>query len=73
MVDKEQVKKMICKAVDNIPECAEIIDCYTEHSSGDCKAFIKVVIKVKDITDENTLELQNTAHDAFNTDMGFIS
>lgn len=29
MVDKEQVKKMICKAVDNIPECAEIIDCYT--------------------------------------------
>lgn len=30
-MDKESVKKMINQAVDNIPNCAEIADCYTEH------------------------------------------
>lgn len=73
IVDKEKVKEMICEAIDNVPECAEIIDCYTEHSYGDCQAFIKLVIKVKDTTDENLLEFHDIAHNAFYTDMGFIS
>lgn len=64
---------MICKAIDNIPECAEIIDCYTEHSNGDCQAFIKIVVKVKGTAEENISEFHDIAHNAFNTDMGFIS
>mgnify|MGYP003296054262 CR=1 FL=1 len=72
-VEKEKVKKMICQAIDNIPDCAEIKDCYTEHSFGDSEAYIKVFIKVKEETNENIIEFHNIAHDAFGTDMGFIS
>lgn len=72
-MDKERVKDLICKAIDNIPEYAEIVDCYTEHSFGDTEAYIKVSIKVKEETDENVLKFHNIAHDSFGTDMGFIS
>ena len=72
-MDKEKVKDLICKAIDNIPDCAEIIDCYTEHSFGDTEAYIKVFIKVKEENDENIIKFHNVAHNAFGTDMGFIS
>ncbi len=72
-MDKERVKKMINQAVDNIPNCAEIADCYTEHSFGATEAYIKLFIKVKEETDENIIEFHNIAHDSFGTDMGFIS
>ncbi|MHC1722504.1 MAG: hypothetical protein AB9836_04780 [Aminipila sp.] len=72
-MNKDKVKEMICKAIDNLPECAEITDCYTEHGYGDCKAFLKVKIEVKDQTEENQIEFHTIAHNAFNTGMGFIS
>ena len=72
-MDKERVKDLICKAIDNIPDCAGIVDCYTEHSYYDTEAYIKVFIKVNEETDENIIEFHNIAHDAFGTDMGFIS
>ncbi|UYZ39064.1 hypothetical protein OD350_28750 (plasmid) [Clostridium beijerinckii] len=72
-MDKEKVKKMLCEAIDNIPECADVEDCYTEYSYGDCKAYIKTVIKVKDETEDNKIKFHDIAHNAFNTDMGFIS
>lgn len=73
IVDKESVKDLICKAIYNIPDCAEIVDCYTQHSFLDTEAYIKVFIKVKEETDENIVEFHNMAHDAFGTGMGFIS
>ncbi|WP_394870539.1 hypothetical protein [Clostridium butyricum] len=72
-MDKEKVKKMLCEAIDNIPEYAEVKDCYIEHSYGDCQAYIKVVIKVKNEMDDNIIKFHDIAHNAFNTDMGFIS
>lgn len=72
-MDKEKVKKMICEAIDNIPDCAEIKDCYTEHSYGDVEAYIKIYIKVKEEIDDNIIEFHNIAHNAFGTNMGFIS
>lgn len=72
-MDKESVKDLICKAIDNIPNCAEIVDCYTQHGFGDKEAYINVHIKVREETDENIIEFHNIAHDAFGTDMGFIS
>lgn len=72
-MDKERVKDLICQAIDNIPDCAEIADCYTEHSFGAAEAYIKVYVKVKEDTDENIMGFHNIAHDAFGTDMGFIS
>lgn len=72
-MDKEKIKELICKAIDNIPNCAEIVDCYTQHSFCDTEAYIKVLVKVKEETDENIIEFHNIAHDAFGTDMGFIS
>lgn len=72
-MDKEKVKDLICKAIDNIPDCAEIVDCYTEYSYFSAEAYIKVAIKVKEETDGNISEFHDIAHDAFGTDMGFIS
>lgn len=72
-MDKEMVKKMVCEAIDNIPECAEIQDCYTEHSYYDSEAYIKIRVAVKEETDENIEQFHDVAHDAFSTDMGFIS
>lgn len=73
MIEKEKVKQMVCQAIDNIPDCAEIVDCYTEHSYFDSEAYIKIHVKVKEETDENIIKFHNVAHDAFETDMGFIS
>ncbi len=72
-MNKDIVKKMLCEAIDNIPDCAEIKDCYTEHSFGDTEAYIKIQIKVKDESEENIIQFHNIAHNAFNTDMGIIS
>ncbi|MBD8524048.1 hypothetical protein [Lysinibacillus fusiformis] len=72
-MDKEKVKVMICKAIDNIPNCADIVDCYTEHSFGDSQAFIKVVVKVNEATEENLTQFHNIAHKAFDSNMGFTS
>jgi len=72
-MNKDIVKKLICEAIDNIPECAEINDCYTEHSFGDTEAYIKIHVKVKDETRENINLFHDIAHNAFNTNMGFIS
>lgn len=71
-MDKEEVKRLICEAIDNIPDCAEIADCYTEHGFGDTKAYIKVFVKVNEETGENVVEFHNIAHRAFGVDMGFI-
>ncbi len=30
--DIDKIKEMICKAIDNVPSCADSVDCYTEHS-----------------------------------------
>lgn len=72
-MDKEKVREMVCEAINNIPECAEIVDCYTEHSFGDSEAYIKIHVRVKEETEDSIMEFHNVAHDAFNTDMGFIS
>ena len=72
-LDKEKVKEMICKAIDNIPDCAGITDCYTEHSFMSPNAYIKIEVKAKDETDKNIVEFHNHAHDAFGAEMGFIS
>lgn len=72
-MDKEEVKKMLCKAIDNIPQCAEIKDCYTEHNYGEGKAYIKILVEVKDKSESSVLTFHNIAHEAFNTDMGFMS
>lgn len=72
-IDAETTKTLICNAIDNIPDCAGITDCYTEHSFGDTEAWIKIHIAVKENTDDNRLIFHEVAHDAFNTDMGFIS
>ena len=39
-MDKESVKDLICKAIDNIPNCAEIVDCYTQHGFADTEAYM---------------------------------
>ncbi|MFG3435065.1 hypothetical protein [Lysinibacillus fusiformis] len=72
-MDKEKVKEMVCKAIDNIPDCADIVDCYTEHSFGDSQAFIKVVVEVKEETEENITQFHNIAHEAFDSSMDFTS
>lgn len=72
-MEKEKVKNMLCDAINNIPESAEITDCYIEHSYGDCKAYIKVAVEVKEKSDKNILEFNSIAHNAFDTNMGIIS
>lgn len=72
-MDRDGVKKKVCQAIDNIPDCAGITDCYTEHSYCSGEAVIKIYIEVKEETEENIVEFHNVAHDAFNTDMGFMS
>ena len=72
-MDKEKVKVMICKAIDNIPNCADIVDCYTEHSFGDSQAFIKVVVKVKEETEENLTQFHSITHKAFDSGMDLTS
>ena len=72
-MDKEQIKKMICQAIDNIPDCAEIKDCYTEHGFMAAEAYIKIFVKVTEETDANIIEFHNIAHDAFGTEMGQFS
>ncbi len=72
-MDKEKVKQMLCTAIDNIPEYAEIKDCYEEHSFGDCKAYLHVVIEVTKKTDDNLNKFHKIAHNSFNTDMDSMS
>jgi hypothetical protein len=72
-MDKVKVKDMICKAVDNLPDCADIVDCYVEHSLGDSQAFIKIVIKVKEETEESISEFNEAAHKAFSSNMGSLA
>lgn len=72
-MDREEVKKLICEAIDNIPNCADIADAYVEHSFGDSEAWIKVHVKVNEETDKNIIEFHNIAHNAFDTKLGFIS
>lgn len=72
-MEKEKVKDILCKAIDNIPEYAEIKDCYIEHSYGDNQAYMKVIIRVKDNTEDNIIKFHDIAHNSFNTDMDFIS
>lgn len=72
-VSIELTKKLICEAIDNIPSCAVIKDCYVEHSFGAAEAFIKIKIKVKEDTAEAVQEFHEVAHNAFNTSMGLIS
>ena len=73
IMDKEEVKKMICEAIDNIPNCASIVDAYVQHSFCDSEAYIKVHVKVNEETDENLIEFHNVAHNAFDTKLEFIS
>lgn len=74
-MDKEKVKEMLSQAIDNIPDCAEITDCYTEHSYGSKSAYIYIAVEIKEsaINDENISEFHNIAHRAFGTNMDFIS
>ncbi|MBA4698508.1 MAG: hypothetical protein H2212_03660 [Ruminococcus sp.] len=75
--DKDSVKNMLCKAIDNIPNCAIIEDCYTEHSFASYEAYIKVNIVIpienQDEAGDSQIEFHNAAHEAFNSGMGFIS
>lgn len=71
--DKETVKKLVCAAIDNVPDCAEITDCYTEHSYADFKAYITICVEVKEQTEENQIAFHDSAHNAFDTDMDAIS
>lgn len=72
-MNKQDVKELICKAIDNVPDCAEIYDVYTEHCFGNSEAFIKVHIKLKDEREDDIIDFHNIAHKSFNTDMGFTS
>jgi len=71
--DKITVKTMVCEAIDNIPDCAEIKACYVEHEFMDSKAVIHIEVAVKNETGENVVEFHNCAHEAFGTKMGFHS
>lgn len=73
VTDKEKVKAMLCQAIDNIPDCAEIKDCYVEHSFCSSKAYIHVVIETKEDADKSISTFHDAAHSAFGTDMGFMS
>ena len=64
-MNKEDVKKMICTAIDNIPDCAEITIACVDHGYASFEAEIRVFVKVKERTRENQLKFHNTAHDAF--------
>lgn len=64
---------MVCQALDHIPDCAGIVNYYTEHSYGSEEAFIKIHIKVKEESAENMTAFHNAAHGAFETDIGFMS
>lgn len=74
---KADVKNMLCKAIDSIPDCAEIVDCYSEHNFASYEAYLKVKIVVppekQDEKGENQIEFHNIAHDAFHSGMGFMS
>lgn len=69
-MEKNEVLELLQQAVNNIPEGAEIVDVYTEHSYGDSEARIIICIEANDCPIE---EFHVVAHNAFNTDMGFIS
>lgn len=71
--EKDEVKEMLCKAIDNIPDCAKIMDCYTEHSFMSDEAYIKIYIEVQDKTGDNIIDFHNKAHDAFESGMDSIS
>lgn len=72
-MQKEKIKDILCKAIDNIPDYAEVKDFYTEHSYGDNKAYIKVVVELKDTENDNIEVFNDIAHNSFNTEMDFIS
>lgn len=72
-MNKEEVKSMICKAIDNIPDCASIVDCYTEHPFCSSEAIIHIIVKVKNDTEESIIAFNDMAHCTFGTEMGFIS
>lgn len=72
-MDKQKVKDMICKAIDNIPECANITDCYVEHGFASSEAYIKVVIEAIDKTENSLSKFHRVAHNSFDTNMDNIS
>lgn len=43
---KDQVKAMLCAAIDNIPECANVVDCVVCHTDGTPDASIVVQINM---------------------------
>lgn len=69
-MEKSKALKTMQQAISNIPEGAKIADIYTEHSYGDCKARIIICIEADDCP---LNKFHDVAHNAFNTDMGFIS
>lgn len=73
MMDKQRIKDMLCNAIDNIPEGADIVDCYVEHGFGSNEARIVVVAKTIDNTENSLIEFHGIAHNSFNTDMDNIS
>lgn len=72
-MDRQKVKNMLCDAIDNIPECANIIDCYVEHGFVSNEARIIIVAKTIDNTEDSLLEFHKIAHNSFDTDMDNIS
>ena len=72
-MDKEKLKEMLCKAIDNIPDCAAVKGCWVEHSYGAFEASVHIDISVTDPNEENQTTFCEAAHRSFYTELELIS
>ena len=71
-MDKEQAKAMLSKAIDNIPDCAQVTECVVCHAPGASDASIVIQVQMFSnlIEDDPTRDkFHEIAHNSFGTDM----
>lgn len=71
-MDKEKVKRLVCEAIDNIPDCAEITECWSEHNLYSPTASIHINIMAKDRSKKTLIEFNDAARNSFGTNMDSV-
>ena len=74
-MSRDQVKAMLCAAIDNIPECANVMECVVCHTDGAPDASIVVHIQMLEcaLESENAYAaFHDSAQAGFGTGMDYV-
>lgn len=71
---KTEIKEMICKVIDNLPNYITISDLYIKHIPGTRNAFLKIKFELteEEFTIERQQEFTESAVDSFDSGLDYI-